>query len=116
MRNIRKLISARIRELRKSGGLTQAQLAELADLSVDEIGAIERAISTPTLVTLDKLATALKIPLAHLLDFAEESASPASEEIESLRLYLRTKKPADITFVSEMIRRFIAKLEQERGR
>lgn len=77
MRNIRKLVSARIRELRKSRGLTQAQLTELADLRVDEIGAIERAISTPTLETLDKLATALKISLAHLLDFAEESASPA---------------------------------------
>ncbi|MCD6334629.1 MAG: helix-turn-helix transcriptional regulator [Candidatus Latescibacteria bacterium] len=116
MRNIRKLISARIRELRKSKGLTQAQLAELAELSVDEIGAIERAVSTPTLETLDKLAPALKIPLAHLLNFAEESAGPASQEIESLRLYLRTKNPEDIRFISEMMRRFLDKLEQERGR
>ena len=116
MRNIKKLVSARIRELRKSKGLTQAQLAELAELSVDEIGAIERAVSTPTLETLDKLAPALKIPLAHLLNFAEESAGPASQEIESLRLYLRTKNPEDIRFISEMMRRFLDKLEQERGR
>ena len=40
--------------------------------------------------------------------------SQPSQEIENLRLYLRTKKPADIKFVSEMMRRFIDKLEQEK--
>jgi len=36
------------------------------------------------------------------------------KEIESLTLYLRTKNPNDIRFVSEMMRRFIDKLEQKR--
>lgn len=116
MREIRKLLSARIRELRKASKLTQAQFAELADLSVDEIGKIERGALTPSLETLNRIASGLKISLSELLDFKEKTATERDNEIESLRFYLRTKSPEDIQFISEMMRRFLDKLEQERGR
>ena len=38
------------------------------------------------------------------------------KEIENLMLYLRTRNPEDIQFISEMMRRFLDKVEQERGR
>ena len=116
MREIRELLSARIRELRKASRLTQARFAELADLSVDEIGKIERGALTPSLETLNRIASGLKISLSELLDFKDKNVTERDKEIESLRLYLRTKNPEDIRFISEMMRRFLDKLEQERGR
>ena len=115
-REINKLFGARIRELRKAQNWTQEDLAEHAELSVDSIGAIERGISSPVLETQERLAKALGLSLAHLMDFEEASSSPASREIESLRLYLRDKDPEDIRFLSDLIRQFMDKLEQARTR
>ena len=60
-------ISKRLRELRKSMGLTQSQFAELVNLSEDSIGKIERGISAPTVDTLTKIAEGLNMPLSELL-------------------------------------------------
>lgn len=54
-------IGQRLRELRKSAGLTQAALAEKADLSVDFIGRVERGVCLPSLLRLEMLAKALNV-------------------------------------------------------
>ncbi|MBU0568724.1 helix-turn-helix transcriptional regulator [bacterium] len=113
MQEIRELLSTRIRELRKASKLTQAQFAELADLSIDEIGKIERGVLTPSLETLCKIASGLKISLSELLNFKDKMVTEIDKEIESLMLYLRTKDPQDIKFISEIMRQFIDKLEQK---
>ena len=52
-----------IRKLRKARGLTQEELAEHADLSSDTIRRLELAGFSPSLDTLRKLATGLRMDL-----------------------------------------------------
>ena len=47
--------------------LSQEKLAELSDLSKNSLGAIERGTSSPSIDTLDRIATALEIELSELV-------------------------------------------------
>lgn len=57
-----------LRALRKKNELTQEELAERADLGVNIVGRLERAIIAPGLVTILKLSVALGVPAKELLD------------------------------------------------
>jgi len=57
---------AHIRMLRRSRGLTQEELAERSELSVDAIRRIERDAFSPSLETLRKLCKGLDISLRTL--------------------------------------------------
>lgn len=66
-----KMIGLNIAYYRKLKGLTQLQLAELVNISRTHMSNIEAA-NVPTSVSLEtllKIADALEIPAAHLLDF-----------------------------------------------
>ncbi len=56
-----------IRRLRQERGLSIRKLAKRAGLHWTTIWKIEKAGRIPTLVTLNKLAKALRVPLANLL-------------------------------------------------
>ncbi|SAK99402.1 DNA-binding protein [Caballeronia pedi] len=58
---------ATVRELRESHGWTQEQLAEHAGLNRSYVGEIERGSCIASIVTVDKLAHALRVPMARLL-------------------------------------------------
>lgn len=60
-----------IRNIRKSLGLTQVQLAELSGLDDKYVSDIERAFKNPTLKTMTSLAEGLNIPLSELIKQAE---------------------------------------------
>lgn len=75
----------KLRAIRKQRGLTQEQLAELIDRSVDAISNMERGISLPTYETLGRLADKMGLPLAEFtasLD-AAPVADPERVELES---------------------------------
>jgi transcriptional regulator with XRE-family HTH domain len=59
--------SAVLRQLREERGLSQEQLAELADLNRSYLGEVERGRATPSLITLSKLAGALEIRLSSFI-------------------------------------------------
>ena len=59
----------RVRELRTQNGLSQEQLAFKADLHRTYIGMIERAEKNITLVNIEKIASALDMPIHELLLF-----------------------------------------------
>jgi transcriptional regulator with XRE-family HTH domain len=73
---INALIARRVRELRDAQGWSLDALAERSTVSRSNISLIERGQSSPTATVLDKLATALNVPLASLF---EQSAAPAVE-------------------------------------
>lgn len=52
---------ATVRELREQRGLTQAQLAEAAELSSTYLGIIERGENVPTLTVILQIAAALDL-------------------------------------------------------
>lgn len=97
-------ISKKIRELRKALKLTQSQFAELAHLSEDSIGKIERGTGgVPTVETLMKISDALKMPIEDLIYPAKKkTAHKPSKELADLTAYLRTRPPYDIKLIHEL--------------
>jgi transcriptional regulator with XRE-family HTH domain len=58
-----------LRELRLTAGLTQEELANDADIPINQVGRIERGEVNPTLSTLYALSVALKKTLPEFLNF-----------------------------------------------
>ena len=65
-------IGAQIRELRAALGLTMTELAESADISVGMLSKIENGQTSASLSTLQRLATALNIPIASFFSTFDE--------------------------------------------
>ena len=59
----------RLSFLRKQKGLTQQELAENSEYSVEFISLVERGLNGPTLKGIEKLALALSINPKDLFDF-----------------------------------------------
>jgi transcriptional regulator with XRE-family HTH domain len=59
-------LAANLRHLREARGLTQGQMARLAGLPRATWGHLETGAANPTLVVLDKVATALQVPIEEL--------------------------------------------------
>jgi XRE family transcriptional regulator, regulator of sulfur utilization len=68
---------ATVRHLRETRGWSQEQLAEHAGLNRSYVGEIERGSAIASIVTLDKLARAFKVPMEHLLAPSSGSAGVA---------------------------------------
>lgn len=62
-----KILAKNIRIERVKNEISQFQLAEMAEVSLDTIGNIERADGNPTLATLIMIAKVLKVDLNTLL-------------------------------------------------
>ncbi len=61
-------LTRRLKRLREYQGLTQAQLARKAGLTLGYIGRLEIGMHDPSLSTLRKLAKALKVKVAELVE------------------------------------------------
>jgi len=68
-------LGASIQNRRSSLGISQEVLAERADLHRTYISDIERGARNPTLLTIEKLATALGVSTVDLL--SEATANPS---------------------------------------
>lgn len=69
MTSLRFDFGRRLRELRKQAGLSQEELAERAQISVDFVSLIERGINAPSFETLARLSNSLGVPPRDLFDF-----------------------------------------------
>lgn len=63
----------KVKYLRLLKSLTQAELAEKVDLSVNYISQIETGIASPTFKTIARLAQGLEVEMKELFDFAQVS-------------------------------------------
>ncbi len=66
--DIRRRVGINVRRLRKARGYSQEELAFECGLHRTYISGVERGIRNPTVVILDKIAKALKVPPARLLE------------------------------------------------
>ena len=73
---IGKAFGERVREMRAKRGLTQQQLGEAAGVNYKYLGSIERGTENPTLAVIAKLAGALKVRPAELLDLGHVETDP----------------------------------------
>lgn len=71
---LRKEFGKRLRTLRRQAGLTQEQLAEAAEVSVDFLSLVERGVNAPSFDNLEKLARALGVSVRELFDFREDGS------------------------------------------
>ncbi len=69
MNDIKKLLGQRIRELRKSRGLTQEQLAEIIGIGTPNISYFETGKFIPAIETMQKIASALNVEIFELYMF-----------------------------------------------
>lgn len=69
MTSTKELLAQRLKQLRKSRGLTQEKLAELIERDTKHISKLEIAGSYPSVETLDRIAKALDIELKDLFNF-----------------------------------------------
>ena len=72
-RTVEEAVGARVRILRKQLGMTVAELAGQASLSVGMLSKIENAATSPSLTTLQALADALNTPISALFAELEEA-------------------------------------------
>lgn len=69
MRTTKQLLALRLKELRKSRGLTQEKLAEMIGRDTKHISKLEIAGSYPSIETLERIAKALDVELKEIFNF-----------------------------------------------
>ncbi len=74
--NTKKLLGARIKELRRMKGLTQDRLSEMVNIEPKHLSRIEVGNSYPSLDTLEKIAIALNSEMKDFFDFDHHGKSP----------------------------------------
>lgn len=103
MDNRKKMLGARIRELRKAAGQTQEDLCEKIGLeSPKYISRIEVGGCYPSLDVLERIADALNVDMKELFDFqhfANNAATPRG--IESL---LQEASPDKLRLITRLIK------------
>ena len=68
MGEIAKAVGQRIRNYRTKAGLSQEKLAELSGCHPTYIGQLERGEKNATIESIDKIATALTVPMSTLFE------------------------------------------------
>lgn len=68
MAKLSDVISKRLKGYRKEHDLSQEQLAENAGISLPLLSELERGIANPTLLTLEKIARAMSLSVAEMID------------------------------------------------
>jgi len=99
--NVGKKFGVHLRTLRHARQLTQEQLAERSELSVDAIRRVERGAFSPSLETVNKLATGLDVSLRTLFqDFDRERRDQVAELCD----YLGSRSRHELRMVWRVMR------------
>lgn len=101
------LLGTRIAELRKSRQWTQAQLAERLQVEPETISRFERGTSTPSLHTLENLASALRVSIGDLLI---ESSTAPDDQAMRISAWLSELEPIDRAFVTNVTQQLCERL------
>lgn len=94
--DIRARLGKRVRHLREAAGLSQERLAHRARMSRVFLGDIEKGDKSVSIDTLEKLARALDVSMATLLEDVHDATprTPASIQLDAL---LDGAPPAEVT-------------------
>lgn len=75
MSEIAKIVGQRVRNYRTEKGLSQEKLAELSRCHPTYIGQVERGEKNATLESIEKIASAMEVPLSKLFEKMGEDTS-----------------------------------------
>jgi len=103
MGNIRETFARNLRENRRKSGLTQAQLAEKAEVSTHYVALIELARNIPKVETIERLAKALNVETYELFIVPLSPAMEMKKIKESIIADLKdiVKESVDEAFEQE---------------
>lgn len=97
-------VGKRIQEVRKSRGLTQAELAQMLDLSTKYISNVECGFKTPKLNTFVSIANALQCDADMLLsDVLDVTTGQESSNISKALLALPIEEQRRILHILEVM-------------
>lgn len=87
----KKLLGRRIKEIRKSRGLTQEQLSEMIDIETSSLSGIESGRFYPSLHVLEKIAQVFEVELIEFFKFSTVNL-PENLDKEILNIIERQDK------------------------
>lgn len=96
-----KRLGKNISERRKHLGWTQEQVAERVGVDAETISRFERGANLPALLTLEKLSTALRLPIGDLLS---KQRPEVANEVAVFDALVANLSPADRAFVISVAR------------
>lgn len=102
MKSTKELLGARIKELRKACKFSQEELAEMIGVEPQHMSRVESGRSYPSLDRLEKISTALNVPLKDFFEFMhlEDSA----ERLESIDAIAKDLSEDRQRFVYRMLK------------
>ncbi|MBE0334948.1 helix-turn-helix domain-containing protein [Paenibacillus sp. 23TSA30-6] len=114
MSEILDLVGTRIRDIRKSKGLSQEALAEKAGFNSSYIGFIERAERNISLKNLEKIAKALNVGVYQLLTYVKENDELAEEDssIKTILTLLRTRESKDTELALKILTDIFMRIDE----
>ena len=98
------ILSQNIKRLRKERGLTQSQLAEKINKTVEMVCQLENCMVSTKLSTLDDIADVLEVPVYQL--FMDREAllyEKFTPELTDLFLDLQDQSPAYVTALHQLL-------------
>ena len=112
MASLQQQIGSRIKELRQLKGYTQAELAELVDLSTNYVGYLERGERTVSLQVLERLARTLGVEVSTLFLFHERGGERTlklpnrkTQILTKLSTFLQQTEPEDLRLLFKLAKR-----------
>ena len=90
--DVRKVLAQNIKQRRKELGITQAKLAELADISEPYMNDIERCQTWVSDKTLSKLAIALNLELHELFISSDDPSEKSTNRKNTYLLFQKHKQ------------------------
>lgn len=81
METFKKVVGGRIKKLRKDKSLSQAQLAQRADLHFSYVAQIERGEKMPSLKSLERISEALDADMQYLIAAEKQEKEEWEEEL-----------------------------------
>lgn len=116
-RGIHAVLGERIREERKRSGLTMEKLAELSGISTSFLAYIETKRKKASLETIEKIATALRLPVA---DLFRTVAGPKKDAIydaaQAFAHLIRDKRSKEIEAALEVAKTALKGMSATRDR
>lgn len=110
--NTKVRVGARVRAIRRQRGLSQVQLAEAAQRSVETISAIERGKSLPNSETLERFAEALGVRVQDFFSFHNAPGNVRRDTVVAeINASLIKLSDSELKLAADLIQALVARSE-----
>lgn len=101
MSSLKENFGSRLKEIRRSRGLTQDKLAEMIDMDTPNLCKMENGNHFPQPKNLEKIAKALNVEVKELFDYQHLRSNGVL--IKKISECLKTLKPKELAFTYKFI-------------